>query len=150
MTSIIDSAADYADEAVVEVFNMLRVGASSHSRLKTNEKNAQFDIGKKVILTGWWVQHKYSGGGMEINYQRRSELTALDKVFHMLDGKGVPGGYNSPLIDAINTSSGTGETDFFIFCACSNGNLHITFKRLDLVSKINAIAGNGTMLKGKR
>jgi hypothetical protein len=66
----------------------------------------------------------------------------------LLDGKGVPGGYASPLMDAIQTSrTGTGETDYFEFRCCVNRNLHITFKRLDLVKQLNAVAGGNALYK---
>ena len=74
--------------------------------------NSFFSVGKRVILTG---------------------------KFHLLDGKGIPGGYKSPLVDAINTSgkNGTGSTDYFFFRCYQNNNLHITFLRADLVKILN-------------
>jgi len=51
------------------------------------------------------------------------------------------------LVDAINTSNGTGETEYFKFKACKNGNLHLEFKRMDLVSKLNQLAGCETALQ---
>ena len=66
-------------------------------------------------------------------------MVALDRAFHILDGAGIPGGYQSPLVDAINTSGnkGVGETAYFSFRCYENGNLHLKFLRLDLVKELN-------------
>lgn len=44
-------------------------------------------------------------------------------------------------------AEGKGETEYFRFKCYHNGNLHLEFKRPDLVQKINAIVG-GLTLKG--
>jgi hypothetical protein len=50
---------------------------------------------------------------------------------------------------AIEASrTGSGETEYFRFKCCRNHNLHLEFKRLDLVEKLNAIAG-GMRLRGE-
>lgn len=36
---------------------------------------------------------------------------------------------------------GPGETDLFAFRCCANGNLHLRFRRLDLLARFNQIAG---------
>jgi hypothetical protein len=41
-----------------------------------------------------------------------------------------------------------GETEYFAFRCFRNHNLHLRFKRPDLVAKINQIAG-GNALRGK-
>jgi len=138
---------DLATDAVKEVFDFLKPNQNGYS--KEYKTNKRYCVGKKVIMT-WIVSKSYLNGvRFKVNYQREDKITALDRIFHMLDGKGIPRGYKSPLIDAINTShSGLGETDYFKFSCYENGNLHITFKRLDLLKELNRIGGNGT-LKGK-
>jgi hypothetical protein len=138
-------AADYAREAVFEVFDWLRPHYGHTSDLKTNEK---WRIGKKVII-GWMVEPGWGRGGkFRVRYNSEKNLTALDNVFHMLDGRGPLKTHHGPLYDAIAVSEdGTGETDFFKFKCCKNNNLHLEFKRPDLVQKINAMAG-GNRLKG--
>jgi len=53
-------------------------------------------------------------------------------------------------VDAINTtpyaSGATGETEYFSFRLFYNGNIHLGFKRLDLVERFNAGAGGGNIL----
>ena len=144
-----NGAVDLAKETVTEVFNMLRPGAY-HRKYKTNAGSAKWKLGKKVILSNRVRITPWGEGKMEVNTSYEDELIRLDRVFHLLDGKGVPKGYRSPLVDAINTSqrSEEGETDYFIFRAYKNGSLHLSFKRFDLVNQINAIAGVGENVLG--
>lgn len=140
------SGGEFASEAAKEVYDFLRPGAYSQ-RYKTNQANARWRLGKKIILPGA-VCENYSGRTpYQVEHYRRQNLVALDRVFHMLDGKGIPDGYASPLVDAIDTSaSGGGETTYFKFQGYRNNNLHLEFRRLDLVSKLNQICGGGTVL----
>lgn len=137
-----DQAVDRLAEAVKEVHNFLR---PERSRYKTN---TEFDIGKRVILT-YWVTRGY-GRPYMAHYHRHSEYRALDNVFAILDGKTTIATHNGPLADAIAASTdGTGETEYFRFRACANQNLHLEFKRMDLVAKLNAVAGGNALYAGK-
>ncbi len=130
----------YLEEAVKEVFEWLR---PRRSQYKTN---TEFEIGKKVIL-GWTVETAWHGR-YRPNYHREKELTALDNVFHMLDGKGPIKTYHGPLYDAITASEdGTGVTEYFKFRCCRNGNLHLEFLRPALAAKLNAVAGGNRLRK---
>lgn len=129
----------YLEEAVQEVFEYLRP-RSSH--LKTN---TEFELGKRVILT-WQVEKGWSRGKFRVNYHREKYITALDNVFHMIDGKGPIKSYHGPLSDAITDSpDGTGQTDYFKFRCCLNGNLHLEFLKQALVAKLNAVAGGNRL-----
>jgi hypothetical protein len=134
------SLGTYREEAVKEVFEFLR---PRHSRYKTN---TEFEIGKRVIL-GYAVEPKYDGGWRTC-YQREQELRCLDNTFHALDGKGLIPTYGGPLCDAIGAvgSKGVGETIYFKFRCFHNHNLHIEFRRLDLLAQLNQTAG-GNRLK---
>jgi hypothetical protein len=147
MTTLIQNANEFAKEAVLEVFDYLRPREHySAAQYKTNQKNAKFEIGKNIIMTHM-VSNRY-GGGFQVIYHEEQKLIAMDKVFHNLDGFQVPDGYKSPLVDAINTCiGGFAETNYFRVKCYQNGNLHVEFKRLDLLTKFNAIAG-GANLKG--
>lgn len=134
---------DFLLEAVDEVFEFLR---PHRNQYKTN---SEFEIGRKVIK-GWWVRHGYNGC-YQVNYDRQAEVTALDNVFHLLDGKGPIKTHHGPLSDAIGKTTyaeGKGETEYFRFKCFGNCNLHLEFKRLDLLAKLNKIAG-GNRLKPK-
>lgn len=129
----------YLEEAVHEVFDYLR---PPQSRFKTN---TEFELGKRVILT-WQVEKGWSRGKFRVNYHREKYITALDNVFHMIDGKGPIKSYHGPLYNAITDSpNGTGNTDYFKFRCCINGNLHLEFLKPDLVAKLNAVAGGNRL-----
>lgn len=131
----------YLEEAVQEVFEYLRPRSS---RLKTN---TEFELGKKVILT-WQVEKGWDRGKFRVNYHREKYITALDNVFHMIDGKGPIKSYHGPLYDAITDSpDGTGATEYFRFRCCLNGNLHLEFMKPALVAKLNAVAGGNRLRK---
>ncbi|HCE66872.1 MAG: hypothetical protein A2X82_11670 [Geobacteraceae bacterium GWC2_55_20] len=129
----------YLDEAILEVFEYLRPRSS---RFKTN---TEYELGKRVILT-WQVEKGWNRGKFRVNYHRDKQLTALDNVFHMIDGKGPIKSYHGPLYDAITDSpDGTGKTEYFKFRCCINGNLHLEFLKPALVAKLNAIAGGNRL-----
>jgi hypothetical protein len=139
-------------EAVKEVFEFLRPRNSKY----WNNQQSGCELGNKVII-GWMVRPGY-GTTYQVNYGNgysgspEDRLRALDNVMHNLDGKGTVKTTRGPLVDAINATpheTGKGETEYFQFRCFQNGNLHIVFKRLDLVSKINAIVG-GMTLKGAK
>lgn len=149
-TGLLESASEFAAEAILEVFEFLRPGASDHNRHKTNTKHARFELGKKVIITR--ACEMWSRQVWHISHWRMDKIRAVDRVFHLADGAGELKGYSGPLVDAIQTSAengGQGETEYFRFKVYGNGNLHLEFKRPDLVAKLNAVSGNPTHLKGK-
>jgi len=132
-------------EAVDEVFEWLRPrGNSRVGKLKTN---TEMEVGERVIL-GYTVERAWSGKGLKVHYHRSQHVTALENVFNALDGQGeISKAYQSALETAIAASAdGTGETPLFTFRACKNGNLHLTFRRLDLLARFNQVAG-GTRLR---
>lgn len=147
-TGMMNTAPDYAKRMAIEAFNILMPGNSEFNHHKTNDKNARRKLGKKIILT-WCLESEYYGDSFHLNFYADQKIMCVDKVFYALDGKGVPPGYNTPLVDAINRTSlsvGCGETDYFKFKCYLNNNLHLEFKRMDLVEKINRVAGNSTTL----
>ncbi len=141
-------AVEFLKEAIVEVYDYLRPHAESFAMgYKTNQKNAYLEIGPKLILTR--MTHMMYGDKFSVNTHDEQDLISMDRIFSHLDGYKAMSGksYKSPAIDAINSSKdGLAETDFFKFKIYKNGNLHVEFKRLDLLAKFNAIAG-GTNIK---
>lgn len=135
----IDNIDEMAAAAVVEVFDWLRPRYLRYSKHKTNKP---YSVGPKVVIS-WMVERKWDGGGFHIRYDRHAEAVALCNVFAMLDGKGpIAKTYKGPLSDAIEASpSGVGETEYFAFRCFKNGNLHLAFKRLDLLKRFNEVAG---------
>ena len=141
---------DMLEDAIGEVFEWLRPRAGTRTGdLKTN---TEMEIGSKVIL-GWMVRGAHSGGGYRVQYgQADQQLTALENVFHALDGRGQIGREHYSLLHrAIEECgpSGVGSTDLFEFKCFRNGNLHLKTKRPDLIAKLNAVAG-GMRLRPKK
>lgn len=134
------------EASVKEIYEWLRPVSNSRLEYVTNQKS-QWELKDKLILeycVEKWSQHYHPGG------YREAHLRQLDNVFHALDGKGLPKGHYGPLCEAIHKtevrSDGRGETQYFRFRCFKNQNLHIVFKRMDLVAKLNAVAG-GMRLK---
>lgn len=131
-------AKNFAASAMREVFDFL---TPRRSGLKTN---SLFRVGKRAIIR-CGVDKTY-GGRFHVNYHRSDRLRAMDAAFHLLDGKGPMKEGRGPLIEAINAGNVTGETDYFRFKCFKNQNLHIEFKRLDLVKELNFIAAGERVL----
>jgi len=134
----------YMEEAVKEVFEFLRPHNNDY------KTNSQFEVGKRVIL-GYCIERNWSGGGFHLSYSgRQNEIRALDNIFHLLDGNGIAPTHHGPLADAIEASTdGRAETKYFRAKCYANRNLHLEFLRMDLVAKLNAVAG-GARLRGER
>ena len=129
----------YLEEAVKEIFDYLRPPGSRYVT------NTEFELEKRVILS-YAVEKGYGRGKFRTSDHRDKYLTALDNVFSMLDGQGPIKTYHGPLHDAIaNSPTGTGATAYFKFKCFLNGNLHLEFRRPDLVAKLNAVAGGNRL-----
>jgi hypothetical protein len=129
-----DRASEYATEAARETLAML---TPSRSEYKTM---SGFKVGKRVILP-WTVERTWGGQSFRVSYNSDKKIVSLDGTFHVLDGKGVMREHPSPLARAIKAApDGKGETDYFRFRCFKNRNLHIEFRRLDLVKKLNGLA----------
>lgn len=134
-------------EKIEETYNWLRPRTS----YKTN---SPFELGKKVIIEyvvdkadpRWtWVP--------KVNHHKIQQLASLETLFKTLDGKGqCTTGWKSDLqqaIEAADPEDSCFETAYFRGKVFRNGNMHLEFKRSELVAKLNALAG-GRNLKGNR
>jgi predicted RNA methylase len=143
-----EKAPEMLKAAVLEVFQWLRPHEHDHvHRLKTN---TELEIGPKVILSNVidrsWFELSSQRHTFHVNYHRTQNLLALERVFLSLDGRGVAAKtWQSEIQTAIERVSPVGETSLFKYKAHRNGNLHISFKRLDLLAKLNAVAGGKTL-----
>jgi hypothetical protein len=66
-------------------------------------------------------------------------------MFHVLDGKQPPTHLNDAghvVGHASHQHAGECDTDYFRFKLYQNGNLHVVFKRPDLVAKANKIVAD--------
>jgi hypothetical protein len=140
--SAVSNVDRYMEEAVLEVFEFLRPPSSNY------KTNSEYEIGRRVVLK-WYVEPNWSKSGFNVRYSYDAQLTALDNAFLRLDGKGIVSTYHGPTHDAIKQagSDGVCETDYFKLRCYLNGNLHLEFKRLDLLQRLNAIAGGARLRK---
>jgi hypothetical protein len=130
---------DMLKAAVDEVFEFLR---PHHSQFKTN---TEYALGERVVLN-YYVERGF-GKTWHVNYTRQQNLLALENVFRMLDGKvqSERAGHYSDLESAIRTCPEggpcAGQTEYFEFKGHKKQTLHLRFRRMDLVKKLNAMAG---------
>jgi hypothetical protein len=143
MTFLQDQDAIYLD-LVKEVYDILVPDPESWHRRKY-KTNQNWKIPHKVILVNY-LHTTHDSWGVEYGTQHY-RLQAIDRLFHLLDGAGIPDGYNGELIDAIKTANHDGhcETEYFKMRLYFNGNIHLTFKRPDLVARLNKITGDGSL-----
>jgi len=146
LSGMVQSADEFMEEAVQEEFEFWRP-AKQHAPYK---RNSEFKLQPKIIRP-WMVDPEYGlVGKFRVKYAQVKHVTALDNIFHRLDGKGVLPGYQGPLCDAINSSpDGKFKTDYFSGTCHKNGNLHLTFLRQDLLDKFNGVAGRNRLPGGE-
>lgn len=129
-------------EAVDDVFGWLRPRAGT--RGAEYKSNGQFEIGPKVVLTHAG-ELTYRGTGLWIGRYTRAKLLSLESVFRSLDGRGQIVERGVSAIEEGLRDSLVVETPYFRGRAFKNGNLHLEFRRLDLLKRFNALAGGKTL-----
>lgn len=126
------SKAEVFERGVINVFKGLSWDYKSNSPCK---------FGKKVIVEGL-VQ--YDRWGFHFRHgRRRDQLSDLDRMLNLLDGKPVPENRNDLAVrlDAhISKQHASVFEDEYVEIRCyQKGTGHIIFKRPDLVGKMNDI-----------
>lgn len=117
------------------LINVFRWASSSwHST------NSSFRINPRCILTRM-IRGRGQHGGFGYNGERE-KVQDLERVFFVLDGKRQPEGGNAADIfeAALRRNETVSDSPYFsarMFPV--NGNMHLKFKRLDLVDRANAI-----------
>jgi hypothetical protein len=141
----------YFEEAVTEVYDWLRPHRGWGDQYKTN---IPWEVGRKLIkdciMTSW--TGAISWREMRISHWQADNLRDLDRVFHLLDGKGAPkypGDLVTKINSAIQENEHTAETDYFKVKWFKKGTMHFEFKRDDLLAEFNRVAG-GARLKGPK
>lgn len=134
-------------EAVREVYAWLRPRARSQHGAGKYVTNSLLEIGPKVVLPGVLESGRFATHYRVHNHSQ--ELACLERVFQMLDGRGLASKvYSSELEVAIGseacTRTGTFETRYFRGRCFDNGNLHLWFLDLSLLAEFNRIAGGKT------
>lgn len=130
-----------------EEFTFWRPSQMAAREHKTSRPNLD-RLGKKLIrkyVVSWCGTYS-TKSGFRPQYDQDKHVIALDSIFHALDGRGPMNGHYGPLSEAIRTcEGGKGETEYFRFKCFKNGNLHLEFKRLDLLKLFNRCAGGGAL-----
>lgn len=140
------TAPEMLEAAVKEVFEWLR----PRWRMAEYKTNTELEIGERVIL-GFAVE-KWCDR-WHVCHHSQQHMMALENVFRMLDGgkRQDEDGRNRSDLEAAVLSCARGDkcqgqTEYFEFKGYANRNLHLRLRRMDLVAKLNAVAG-GMRLK---
>ena len=134
--SFVARGEEFKKAMIEETFDFLRPWNTGY---KTNKRSALTD---KCILT---YAVSIGSSYKSLNYGRtNNSLWDMDKIFHLLDGQGMPqypGNLITVIQDAMREKKQECETQYFKVKWFNNGNMHLKFKRMDLVNEINRIAG---------
>ncbi|QDL34490.1 DUF4942 domain-containing protein [Serratia liquefaciens] len=104
--------------------------------------NSPCSFGKKIIINNLVTHNRW---GFSLNWGwRRDQLTDLERMLFLLDGKPIPdnrGDICTRLMAHIrdNPAKDVYEDEFFSIRYFQKGTAHLTFKRLELVEKMNDI-----------
>jgi hypothetical protein len=132
-------------EAMREVWEWLRPRAPSsrwEKDYKTNHASLLV-LDEKLVLTGI-VRHGYGRDRWRLSDYAGPRMLALENVFSLLDGKGgIAKTYRGAVSDALASANGNDfdAGPYFKGRVFKNGNMHLTFKRMDLVRELNKRAG---------
>lgn len=115
------------------VFNVFRQLSDDY---RTNQKEP-FRIGRKIITYMVTPAHR---GGLEIRYGQSSDrLNDIDRVFKTLDEKPfTPRSLEAEMNVALKKRE-VFENEYYRAKGFQNGNIHLEFKRLDLLDKVNEL-----------
>lgn len=113
------------------VFNVFRHLSDGY---RTNQKEP-FRIGRKIIT---YMVTPAMRGGLEIRHGQPSDrLNDIDRVFKTLDEKPfTPRGLETEMNAALKQKE-VFENEYYRAKGFRNGNMHLEFKRLDLLDKLN-------------
>lgn len=148
LQSFVQNQDEIAKELMKEVYDELYPRNNRpHYRKPVYATNLKHLKGYPRVILTRVVEHRSDGGFQVYSYHQEGSLLRIDRAFALLDGTGLPDGYRGPLGDAINTTddTGVGETNYFKFKCCQNGNLHLFFKRPDLLAELVRLAGGNEL-----
>ncbi|UYL03163.1 DUF4942 domain-containing protein [Pantoea ananatis] len=104
--------------------------------------NSPCSFGKKIIINNLVSHNRW---GFSLNWGwRRDQLADLERMLFLLSGKSIPDNRSditTRLMAHIrdNPDKDVYEDEFFRIRYFQNGTAHLTFKRLDLVERMNDI-----------
>ncbi|AJK18048.1 DUF4942 domain-containing protein [Yersinia pseudotuberculosis] len=104
--------------------------------------NSPCSFGKKIIINNLVTHNRW---GFSLNWGwRRDQLADLERMLFLLDGKPIPdnrGDISTRLMEHIrdNPAKDMYEDEFFSIRYFQKGTAHLTFKRLELIERMNDI-----------
>jgi hypothetical protein len=104
--------------------------------------NSPYSFGKKIIINNLVSHNRW---GFSLNWGwRRDQLADLERMLFLLDGKPIPdnrGDISTRLMEHIrdNPAKDVYEDEFFKIRYFQKGTAHLTFKRLELIERMNDI-----------
>lgn len=142
LNSLYAKSSDLLTESIKEAFEILR---PRRSKYKTN---SEFDVPPKVIVKNW-IEKISHFDRVTLGYHR-GQIQSVCNAFSLMDGKGVskyPCNLETAIKGAIDKNLYTCETEYFKCKWYLAGTLHLEFKRLDLLAKLNQIGGGSRLYK---
>ncbi len=127
------SKADVFERGIINVFKGLSWDYKT---------NSPCQFGKKIIVNGLVDHNRW---GFKLNWGwRREQLADLERMLFLLDGKPIPdnrGDISNRLMEHIrdNPAKDVYEDEFFSIRYFQKGTAHLSFKRPELVEKMNDI-----------
>ncbi|WP_313473185.1 DUF4942 domain-containing protein [Rouxiella badensis] len=104
--------------------------------------NSPCSFGKKIIINNLVTHNRW---GFNLNWGwRRDQLADLERMLFLLDGKPIPDNRSDITTQLMahirdNPDKDVYEDDFFRIRYFQKGTAHLTFKRLELVERMNDI-----------
>lgn len=134
LTDMIGRSGEFLEEKIREEYAYFK---PRRERLATDNANR---LAEKIIVS--YAVEKSWRNSWDIRHSSADHYRALDSIMHMLDGAGISEKYDGDLVSAIRSAdiTGKGESKYFKFACFLNGNLHLRFKRLDLLALFNQVA----------
>lgn len=115
-----------------------------------------FRFGKRIIVERLFsYAGKGTQGASRVSYFRANELDDLIRVFHVLDGRPEPD-HRQGMYHVLDRASAVGnewEGEYMHVRWFKKGTGHVTFKRLDLIDRLNEILAKhypGALPDGRR
>lgn len=125
---------DTFEQGVIDLFKSLSWDYKTNSPCR---------FGKKIIVSR--LMESYSSGRNYLGTPGRSKLDDLTKVFYLLEGRNVPdhrvseGAKFGEHFEREGFSGAVYEAEYFSMRYYMKGTAHITFKRPELVDRLNDI-----------
>lgn len=133
MTALFEDAPTIFKRGIAEAFSRLDRRFKSHDGFK---------IGSRIVLTNAFSEH----GSWNYHYKAEAKFRDVERTFYVLDGKqqpdraaGIVGAIDAAKPRNLQAGAFTAEDDYFRVRVFKNGNLHVWFKRDDLLSRVNRL-----------